>query len=165
MNNFIKVNNMLININSIDALYPNEGRGQVGYTMLISGQQIKLTDQEAQQIINIIDFDPDKRMDEFDPDKRIVSTVNNTNDHTSKFMKAATLIRGVITEHNNKYSPTNELTLEVDKDKRSIIIMNSRYSLIRIIDGLTVEDSISNSETFAEMKRKINDILIGYWMN
>lgn len=157
-NTFIKVGKLIINTTAIAAIFPNDRRG---YTLLINGHEFYVTEDEGRSIVDhILDNDTTTS---FDPDKRIVPTANAADDET-RFMKAAALIRSAVTEHNREYSPSSEVSIEVNKDKRSIDITRGHYSAIRIVDGLVIEDSIANVETYAEMKRKINDILIGTWI-
>lgn len=156
-NNFIKVGKLIINTSAIAAIFPNDRRG---YTLLINGHEFYVTEDEGRSIVDhILDNDTATT---FDPDKRIAPTANA--DDETRFMKAAALIRGAVTEHNREYSPSSEVSIEVNKDKRSIDITRGHYSAIRIVDGLIIEDSIANVETYAEMKRKINDILISIWI-
>lgn len=155
-NNFIKVDDMIININSIDGIFRACNR----WIVQLNGKDVYVDDiTPIMKAINLTDTEATP----FDPDKRITPTTD-TSDETTRFMKAAALIRGVVTEHNREYTPSSEVSIEVNKDKRSITITRGHYSTIRIVDGLIIEDSIANVETYADMKRKINDILIGVWI-
>lgn len=156
--NFVKLNNgMIINIDSIDGIFPDKSRSyNGGFTIQLNGKDFHIDDKDAQPIFDAIGVYPDERPSRsipFNPDKRVTSAAT-----TDNFPKMANKIKAVIDDYNKDHH-LERITTEVDRIKKSVKIKASAYIYMLIEDGIITEDEMSGSR-FGEMKAAINSILI-----
>lgn len=157
-NTFVKLNNgMIINVESIDGIFPNTNRAyNGGYTIQLNGKDFHLASSDAQSVFDAIGIYPDERPSRaisFNPDKRITSATT-----TDNFPKIANKIKAIVDDYNKDHR-LERLTTEVDRIKKSVKIKASAYTYMLIEDGIITEDEMGGSR-FSEMKSAINSILI-----
>lgn len=157
-NTFVKLGNgMIINVNSIDGIFPNTNRAyNGGYTIQLNGKDFHLDSSDAQSVFDAIGIYPDERPSRaisFNPDKRITSATT-----TDNFPKMANKIKAIVDDYNKDHR-LERLTTEVDRIKKSVKIKASAYTYMLIEDGIITEDEMGGSR-FSEMKSAINSILI-----
>ena len=157
-NTFVKLGNgMIINVNSVDGIFPNTNRAyNGGYTIQLNGKDFHLDSKDAQSVFDTIGIYPDERPSRsipFNPDKRITPATT-----TDNFPKMANKIKAIVDDYNKDHH-LERVTTEVDRIKKSVKIKASAYTYMLIEDGIITEDEMGGSR-FSEMKSAINSILI-----
>lgn len=157
-NTFVKLGNgMIINVNSVDGVFPDKSRSyNGGFIIQLNGKDFHLDDKDAQPIFDAIGIYPDERPSRsipFNPDKRITPATT-----TDNFPKMANKIKAIIDDYNKEHY-LERVTTEVDRIKKSVKIKASEYTYMLIEDGIITEDEMGGSR-FSEMKSAINSILI-----
>ena len=160
-NTFVKLGNgMIINVNSIDGIFPNTNRAyNGGYTIQLNGKDFHLASSDAQSVFDAIGIYPDERPSRsipFNPDKRIAAAT-----HGYDFRSSSTKIKAVVDEFNKDRS-YSKLEMKVVPDKKEIRLTSELDDdkVMVIQDGIITSDSLNNSSSYAELKTKINSILI-----
>jgi len=148
-NNFVKIEDMIINVNSVDVIYEDHSRNYGhGYVVQINGAKYHVDD--IQPILNVIGMNTSTST--FDPDKRIDTAP------ADNFPKTFAKIKAVVDDFNTGRT-LSRLTTDVDRDKKTIKIKRSEYSCLIIEDGIITEDGLT-TDTYNELKKTINNILI-----
>jgi len=156
-NNFVKLGNgMVINVNSVDGVFPDKSRSyNGGFIIQLNGKDFHLDEKDAQPVFDVIGIYPDERTSRTIPftDKRITSATT-----TDNFPKMANKIKAIVDDYNKDHH-LERVTTEVDRIKKSVKIKASAYTYMLIEDGIITEDEMGGSR-FSEMKSAINSILI-----
>ena len=161
-NTFVKLGNgMIINVNSVDGVFPDKSRSyNGGFIIQLNGKDFHLDEKDAQPVFDAIGIYPDERTSRtipFNPDKRI-----GTVTHGYDFRSSSTKIKAVVDEFNKDRS-YSKLEMKVVPDKKEIRLtseLDDDKAMV-IQDGIIISDSLNNSSSYAELKTKINNILIG----
>lgn len=145
MTNFIKLGESIINVNSIDGIFPNTDRYDGGWIIQLNGKDIHVND--IQPVLDAINMKTQTSAAPFDPDKRITPAAAETT-----FEQKAMKVKLLITEYNkDKIYP---LTVHIDNVNKTISIWDGTKKMI-IKNGVIIEDTLGDYSRLNKVKTDI----------
>lgn len=151
-NNFVKLGESIINIGSIDGIFPDTNNYNGGWIIQLNSKDIHVND--IQPVLDAINM---KQTSTFDPDKRITPASVETTATADTFDQKAMKVKLLVTEYNkDRIYP---LTVNIDNINKMIAIWDGTKKMI-IKDGVITEDTLGDYSRLNKIKTDIIKLFV-----